>query len=254
MSIIGELPTVSAEQVIVVGEAKPEEDVLQLAAKAANVQIERLAPGVEKYLEFLRTGSDAPEESAAGTTEAAAVARIGDAVSPICPLYVPFDVVAIGPIQTFGSPPGQAIPPHKVIGHTENALILAVVFVNPLSSAACGYFMPPTTQLSGRDFRVRLEQVNLSTVANGPDDTFTGTFTGLPLTLAPFLISGADPGPNPNLFEANITVDIDDPQQPFAAFATNVLDLDNDPAFAGIPAQPAGFKHRIPIRYLVYRK
>ena len=35
---------------------------------------------------------------------------------------------------------------------------------------------------------------------------------------------------------------------------TNVLDLDNDPAFAGIPAEPAGFKHRLPMRYLVYRK
>ena len=253
MSIIGNLKKVTAGDVVIVGEAKPEEEVLDRAAKMANTQVERLIPAVERYLEFLRTGSESLQAVATSETEAASVARIGDGISPICPLYVPFDVISIGPVQNFGVPPGQAIPPHKIIGSGEVALILAVMFVNPLSSAACGYFIPPTTQLSGRAFRIRLEQIDLSRVANGPDGTVTGTITGA-LTTVAFLVNGADPGPDPRLVEANVTADIVDPQQPFAAFATNVLDLDNDPAFAGIPAEPAGFKHRLPMRYLVYRK
>ena len=38
----------------------------------------------------------------------------------------------------------------------------------------------------------------------------------------------------------------------YAAFATNFLDLDNDPGFLGVPASAAGFRHELPNRYLLY--
>ena len=40
--------------------------------------------------------------------------------------------------------------------------------------------------------------------------------------------------------------------QPYAAFATNFLDIDNDPGFLGVPASAAGFRHELPNRYLIY--
>jgi hypothetical protein len=43
-----------------------------------------------------------------------------------------------------------------------------------------------------------------------------------------------------------------DPAQPYAAFATNFLDIDNDPGFLGVPASAAGFRHELPNRYLIY--
>jgi hypothetical protein len=40
--------------------------------------------------------------------------------------------------------------------------------------------------------------------------------------------------------------------EPYAAFATNFLDIDNDPGFLGVPASAAGFRHELPNRYLIY--
>ena len=55
-----------------------------------------------------------------------------------------------------------------------------------------------------------------------------------------FSLATPNPGPDPALIEANVTVDIVDPAQPYAAFATNFLDVDNDPGFLGVPATAAG--------------
>ena len=65
-------------------------------------------------------------------------------------------------------------------------------------------------------------------------------------------IATPNPGPDPWLIEANVTVDIVNPGQPYAAFATNFLDIDNDPGFLGVPASAAGFRHELPNRYLIY--
>ena len=67
-----------------------------------------------------------------------------------------------------------------------------------------------------------------------------------------FTLATPNPGPDPALIEANVTVDIVDPAQPYAAFATNFLDIDNDPGFLGVPASAAGFRHELPNRYLIY--
>jgi hypothetical protein len=134
------------------------------------------------------------------------------------------------------------------------ALVLAVLFINPASNI----FNPisATTILGGRDFRVRFEQVDLTNVSNGPDFTFVGTFpaTAPVITFFPFFFVAPNPGANPQLIETNVTADITNLAQPFAAFATNHLDLDEDPGFLGIPPVPPQLQYDIPLRYLVYSK
>ena len=129
-----------------------------------------------------------------------------------------------------------------------------MLFINP----ATNIFNPisATTILGGRNFRVRFEQVNLTTVTDGPDFTFTGTFPSPApsLTFFPVFIVAPDPGQNSHLIEQNVTADITDIAQPFAAFATNHLDVDSDPGFLNVPPQPPQFQHDIPLRYLIYRK
>ena len=165
--------------------------------------------------------------------------------------YVYWDLVTISPIQFISLPPYQ---PSKIIASNELALLQAVLFINP----ATNIFNPisATTILGGRDFRVRFEQVNLTDVTNGPDFTFVGTFpaTAPSLTFFSIFIIAPDPGQNSRLVELNATADIVDIAQPFAAFATNHLDIDSDPGFLNVPPQPPQFQHDIPLRYLIYRK
>jgi hypothetical protein len=56
--------------------------------------------------------------------------------------------------------------------------------------------------------------------------------------------------------EANVTVYVDFPAKPYAAFATNFYDLDNDPAplpfFPPISPETSGWRYDLPNRYLVY--
>jgi hypothetical protein len=175
---------------------------------------------------------------------------------PTVGAYVAFDVACTSPIQFSGLPPYQ---PSKIIAAGEDAFIVAFLFVNPTVDVASGFAIPPTTQLANRNFRVKLEEMNVSDVTvggNAVNGLQTGTF-GAPadaLTFFVFQLSPGDPGPNPKLFEANVVVDIDGAVQPYAAFATNFLDIDDDPGFLFVPPTPPGFRHETPNRYLVYSK
>jgi hypothetical protein len=176
------------------------------------------------------------------------VATIGE---PTHVGYVYWDLISISPIQFVALPPYE---PSKIIASNELALFQAVLFINP----ATNIFNPisATTILGGRDFRVRFEQVNLTDVTNGPDFTFIGTFPSPAPALTFFsqFIIAPDPGQNSRLVEQNVTADITDIAQPFAAFATNQFDVDSDPGFLNIPPQPPQFQHEIPLRYLIYSK
>ena len=99
-----------------------------------------------------------------------------------------------------------------------------------------------------------MRKENLTTGGVLPQQVQTATFSSPAATITPVVFSLAtpNPGPDPSLIEANVTVDIVDPAQPYAAFATNFLDVDNDPGFLGVPATPAGFRHELPNRYLIY--
>jgi hypothetical protein len=148
-------------------------------------------------------------------------------------------------------PPYQ---PSKIIASGEVSLFLAVLFINPTTNA--NNPLPGTTVLGNRGFRIRFEQIDLTNVTAGPAFTFVGTFpaTAPVLSLFPVLFVAPDPGVNPRLVEQNVTADITDMAQPFAAFATNVVDVDEDPGFLGIPPVGPRLEHDVPLRPLIYRK
>ena len=165
--------------------------------------------------------------------------------------YVAFDVVVTSPIQFGGPPPYQ---PSKVIAAGEDAFIIAFIFVNPTVNIPLGWAVPPTVQLGGRTWRLTLDQGNLTTGGILPQQVTTAAFPSPAPTVTPvvFKLDTPNPGPDPWLIEANVTVDIVDPAQPYAAFATNFFDIDNDPGVLGAPPAPPGFRHELPNRYLIY--
>lgn len=180
-------------------------------------------------------------------------AHIGEPTtgSPATGFYVAFDVAATSPIQFGGPPPYQ---PSKVIAAGEPAFIVAFIFVNPTVNIPLGWAVPASIQLGGRTWRMTLDQGNLTTGTVLPHQVTSATFATPAATLTPVVFSLAtpNPGPDPWLIEANVTVDIVNPGQPYAAFATNFLDIDNDPGFLFVPPASAGFRHELPNRYLIY--
>jgi len=204
----------------------------------------RLTTSAEQYVERLA------KARSGRTTSTDGAVRLGE---PTVNDYVAFDIAAISPIQFGGPPPYQ---PSKIVAAGEDAFLFVFMFTNPFVSIPDGFAIPASVQLSGRDWRIRLEQMNLSLVQNGPDDTRCGTF-GSPaeiITSHVFRLPTPDPGPNPRIMEALITADILNFALPFAAFASNIFDIDADPAFFGIPPSPPQWTHNVPLRYVIYRR
>lgn len=221
--------------------AEPEVEVPAGAEAWRQAAEGRLLAKVEQYV------SDMDERHRAGEDTQA----LGE---PTVGTYVALDVLSYSPIQQITFPPYE---PSRIIAGGEDAVIWALVFINPAVDVGQGFAVPAAVQLGGRRLRVRLEQVNLSDLSNGPDQTFTLTLPSPAPSLiwVPFQFTAADPGVNPDLFEANVTVDITDQAQPYAAFATHHVSVDADPGFLGIPPQPGWqLLHNIPMRYLVYRQ
>jgi hypothetical protein len=209
------------------------EVALERATKWANDYAARLTEGTERKLAELAGHSNGVQP------------RIGE---PTNGPYVAFDVIATSPIQFGGPPPYK---PSKVIAAGESAFIIALMFVNP--TVGPGFIVPASVQLGLRSWRMTLDQGNLTTGGVLPQIVATGTFGPAAATFTPVVFSLATPNPgsDPWLIEANVTVDIVDPGQPYAAFATTFLDVDNDPGFVGVPVGP-GFRHELPNRYLIY--
>ena len=84
----------------------------------------------------------------------------------------------------------------------------------------------------------------------------TGTFSPVAdiITEAVFPLPTPDPGVDSDVYEANVTFDIVDRAQPYAAFATSFFDYDDDPGFLFVPPAAAGWRHELPNRYLVYQR
>lgn len=175
--------------------------------------------------------------------------RIGE---PTVGQYVAFDVAATSPVQFTGLPPYQ---PSKVIAAGEDAWLYAYGWVNPTPSIPDGFAVPPVIQLGGRQWRISLDLFNIT---NGARTQLvqTGTFGPVAdiITLAAFLLPTPDPGVDSDVYEANVTFDIVDRAQPYAAFATSFFDFDDDPGFLFVPPASAGWRHELPNRYLVYQQ
>ena len=76
-----------------------------------------------------------------------------------------------------------------------------------------------------------------------------------------FVLPTPNPGLDPSLIEADVTVYVDIPAQPFAAFATSFYDIANDPGFPfkppynylpNVPPEAAGYRYDLPNRYLIF--
>ena len=232
MTAVAEQPAATAPA------ATPEETALDRATKWAYEQAARMTEQTERKLAEL-----AGHSNGNGMRP-----RIGE---PTVGPYVAFDVVTTSPIQFGGPPPYQ---PSKVIAAGEQAFIVAFIFVNPTVNIPLGWAVPATVQLGGRTWRMTLDQGNLTLGGVLPQQVQTATFSSPAQTVTPVVFSLATPNPgaDPWLIEANVTVDIVDPAQPYAAFATTFLDIDNDPGVLGVPPNAPGFRFELPNRYLIY--
>jgi hypothetical protein len=166
--------------------------------------------------------------------------------------YVAFDVAATSPIQLTGLPPYQ---PGKVIAAGEPAYIVVFTFVNPVASIPDGFAVTPTVQLGGRRWRATLDLLDLTTLTR-TQEVRTDIYPSAapPFDFRIIEIPTPDPGPDAAVYEANVTLDIVDPGQPYAAFATNFFDVDEDPGLLFVPPSSPGWRHELPNRYLVYSK
>jgi hypothetical protein len=170
------------------------------------------------------------------------------------PPYVAFDVVATSPITVAG--PQLIYPPSKIIPAGSLSFLVAFIYTNP--SMGPGWAVPASVSLGARPWRMSLDQTNLTTGGMQPIEVVTGVFPSPAPVITPvvFLLPTPNPGADPWLIEANVTVYVDIPAQPFAAFATNFYDIDNDPGglpfYPPIPAEPAGWRFDLPNRYLIF--
>jgi len=168
--------------------------------------------------------------------------------APITGTYEYLDLLTLSPQQFLV--PGVTYAPQKIVAAGEFALLLAVLFINPAPTPGGG--PSATMHLGGRPFRIRFEQVDLTNVVDGPDFTFVGTFPSPApvISIFPVGIVPPNPGANPQLMELNVTMDVPLALQPYAAFASQWIDIENDPGFP-FP-QAGGVRNQIPLRYLIY--
>jgi hypothetical protein len=247
MTEVAQAPTVPEQ--VAPGAPTTEEEARKLATQWADKQAARLTERVQNYLAKKNgqsNGNLAPRIGAPTTYD------------PSGNAYVAFDVVATSPIQLSGPPPYL---PSKIIAAGNYAYLVAYIFTNPAVDIPAGWAVSASVQLGGMPWRMTLDQSNLTTGGNlpaqvqagvfpGPAPVFTGVIFPLPTTPGP--AAGADPW----LIEANVTVYVDFPGKPYAAFGTNFYDIDNDPAplpfYPPIPPQTAGWRYDLPNRYLIF--
>lgn len=241
MTTVDDAPAASAAAGT--GVPASQEVALERATRWANEYAARLTGRVQSHMAKQN-----------GHSSAGLAPRIGEVTSgdPVTGFYVAFDVAVTSPIQFGGAPPYQ---PSKIIKAGESAFIVAFMFANQLSDPPHGFLVPAAIQLSNRNWRMTLDQLNLGTGAALTQQVVASAFVGPAPIVTPVVFALptlASPGPDPALIEANVTVEITDPAQPYAAFATNFFDIDYDPSFLGIPSTSPGWRNELPNRYLLY--
>lgn len=177
--------------------------------------------------------------------------------------YKYWDVVLVGPRQFYRGAPTR---PGKIIAAGEWSLMLGIVFVNPVDDPGGG--ISGQIALGARDYRVKMETLNLSSVTDGPEAVGVATFPNSPPTFTywHYWFQAPDPGADPQLYETYFTADVSIGAQPFAAFSTWHYDPDTEPGFlmpqlnvpnspvGSFPSTVAGWRYETPARYLVYRR
>ena len=152
-----------------------------------------------------------------------------------------FDVAATSPVQFTGPPPYL---PSKIIAAGDFAYLDRVHLHQPVEWApgwaalgersARRAAVADDARPGQPDHRDQQPTQVLSGVFPSPAAVITPVFFLLPTTPGP--AAGADPW----LIEANVTVYVDIPAKPFAAFATKFYDFDNDPGSRSSRRSPPG--------------
>jgi hypothetical protein len=247
MTALEDAPAVSAP--VATGAPTTEEEAHALATQWANEQAARLTERVQNYMAKRN-----------GQSNGGLAPRIGGPVTydPSGAPYVAFDVAATSPLQFIGLPPYL---PYKIITAGSFAYLYAFIFANPVMDPN-GWVIPANVQLGGLPWRATLDLTNL-TVGSTTNLAVNGVFPGPADVITPafFLLPTAGPamGSDPWLMEANVTVYVDFPAKPYAAFATNFWDFDNDPGFSfnppwlpPVPPETEGYRYELPNRYLIF--
>jgi hypothetical protein len=241
MTEVAEAP--EAPEQVAAGATMTEEQAREVATQWANEQAARLTERAQNYLAKQN-----------GQGNGGLSPRIGAPTTDLGgPPYVAFDVVATSPITV--ASPHLVYPPSKIIPAGSFSFLVAYIYTNPFPGN--GWVIPASIQLGARPWRMTLDQLNLTTGGVQPIEVATGVFPSPAPVITPvvFLLPTPNPGADPWLIEANVTVYVDSPAQPFAAFATNFYDLDNDPGFPffpPIPPETAGWRYDLPNRYLIF--
>ncbi|BCB75074.1 hypothetical protein GCM10022251_35600 [Phytohabitans flavus] len=175
---------------------------------------------------------------------------------PSPPLPVPylwFDLMVMGPFEPI-APNGPFIA-HRIIRAGEPALLLAVLWRNPVSLLGG----PSAAQImSPFQYVVRGRTLDLNSVTSGPvlgpiTNMFGGGFINM--EVLPVVPIPAPSRAEPRMLEIHVTVDMLGPGPglpPFAGFATRWFQPDLQPPFLGQPGILPGFLEETPVRVLVY--
>ncbi|GEM_PF-5787463 len=238
----------NGNDVAVVKTEKPQSIYLAEGLKLASAELlERYESILDGYAQKVSTRIEKNLNGA--LAQADRIAKTGEPIGTFG--YKFWDVFAVGPVQ-FGMPPFK---PNKIVAGGEAVWFLVSVVTNPLP---VGPGLPSATQLvAGRPYRLRLQSLNLTNVTSGPAVSFNSIFPGVPSQT--FLLGLSFQMPlqgRPELYEINVTADVtDNTQQPMAAFATHMFDIDADPGFPNpVPPQNAHMHIEQPMRILSYRR
>jgi hypothetical protein len=188
--------------------------------------------------------------------------------------YQWFDLIAVGPFQRIQ--PLGPFAPARVIRAGELAVLLAAVWRNPFPLP--GGANPSAAQImTGQQYTVRGQTVNVNQVANGPDlGPVNAVFGAGNVDVFPLVIPSL-PAPQdgtPLLLDISLTIDVRSGVSglpPFAGYASRWFQLDTEPPFVfpprvvpvpgigniplpqiSVPGLAQGFINDTPVRVLIY--
>lgn len=184
--------------------------------------------------------------------------------------YTWFDLMCAGPYKY--TPTGGFLP-NKVIRYDQDAFMVGCIWRNEAGLNWDPFSPSALENMSGWNFDVWFECVNLTTVSDGPDIgpiTFAPLGAENPKVFEVQMPANTFPAPDSgraHLYEINMTIDVTGPGDtvaglPFSGFATWIFDPDLEqeipvPVPPYWPSEPTSEKlphwhYDIPVRFLVH--